>query len=395
MAAFLFILNKDLECPEKWSQQEIIDKFIEKHGYRYNYGLVVYKGYNTKVCIICYIHGEFDQTPHAHIAGQGCKNCGHERGSAKQKSNKQEFLQKIYKIYGDEFDYSLYVYINAITKGIIICKKHGQFKQSPNAHLSKHGCDECGGTRKFTLNEFIEKANKKHNNRYDYSNFILINCHIKGFITCFIHGDFKQTPSEHLGGAGCWSCGGSKKLTTDEFLIKAKKVHGDKYDYTLTVYGKNTSDKVIIICKKHGLFPQTPDCHLQGGGCSLCKNKNEGIVWQFLTDNNIDFMYQYNVKLPINKRQSKIDFYIISLNLFIEYNGDQHYEPVTFGGSNLELAKKAFKKRQIRDHQLRDYCKTNNINLLEIDGRTFKGKKLEKYLYTYFFNILSMINLYS
>jgi hypothetical protein len=152
-----------------------------------------------------------------------------------------------------------------------------------------------------------------------------------------------------------------------------------------------------MICPKHGEFPQTPHSHLRGAGCPFCvkiKKINQNIVKKFLIDNNINFEEEYNVQLPINITCSRIDFYIPFLNLFVEYNGRQHYELVHFNSSN-EKAIENFKKQQLRDKQLREYCKNNNINLLEIDGRVYTGAKLEQFLAEHFSSLLFLFNLCS
>ena len=59
------------------------------------------------------------------------------------------------------------------------------------------------------------------------------------------------------------------KKKTDEFIIKAKKVHGDKYDYADVLYD-NAKTKIKIKCNEHGIFEQTPDSHIRGAGCQKC-----------------------------------------------------------------------------------------------------------------------------
>src|SRR5690606_29522570 len=143
----------------------------------------------------------------------------------------------------------------------------------------------------------------------------------------------------------------------------------NKYDYSKIDY-KTNKTKIIIICNKHGEFKKNPKEHLKGSGCPSCSGRNnEKIVESFLIKLNIEYKKNFKVSLPINIKLSRVDFYIEKFNLFIEYNGEQHYQPVLFGNKSIEEAEIALKKQQIRDEQLRNYCKENNINLLEIDGR--------------------------
>ena len=192
---------------------------------------------------------------------------------------KEEFIEKAKKVHGDKYDYSKVKYVNNRTKVCIICPEHGEFWQTPNHHLQGHGCKYCKNenirkrcTHNITI--FIEKARKVHGDKYDYSKVEYINSKTKVCIICPIHGEFWQVPSYHLSGNGCPECGIEKRnkhnsLNKTQFIEKARKVHGDKYDYSKVEY-VNSSTKVCIICPEHGEFWQTPNSHLRGGGCSKC-----------------------------------------------------------------------------------------------------------------------------
>ena len=123
---------------------------------------------------------------------------------------------------------------------------------------------------------FIRKALRKHGDRYDYSNVKYINNHSKVIIICSKHGEFSQIPSNHLQYKGCSECGGNKKLTTKEFIIKANEVHKfAKYDYSKVKY-INATTKITIICLNHDKpyeFSQLPHDHLNGIGCPKCKSE--------------------------------------------------------------------------------------------------------------------------
>ena len=127
---------------------------------------------------------------------------------------------------------------------------------------------------KYTKEEFLERAKKIHGNRYDYSKVNYVNLSTKIIIICHIHGEFLISPQKHLIGQGCRKCGYIKNIqsqssTTKEFVKKAKKIHGNKYDYSKVEY-VNNSTKVCIICPIHGEFWQTPNSHLNGRGCKKC-----------------------------------------------------------------------------------------------------------------------------
>ena len=123
--------------------------------------------------------------------------------------------------------------------------------------------------KKLYSETFFEKANLKHNHKYDYSLAQPVNSKTKVKIICPIHGEFIQTSNDHLQGYGCMECGGKKRLTTNEFILKAKAIHGDKYDYSKVEYVASAS-KVKLICPIHGEFEQKPNNHLNGKGCKKC-----------------------------------------------------------------------------------------------------------------------------
>lgn len=141
--------------------------------------------------------------------------------------------------------------------------------------------------------EFKEKAKQLHNNKYDYSNVVYVNSRTKVKIICQTHGEFEQLPSSHLQGNGCPECARewtdehkenhakssrkSRGMTTDEWIQRAKQVHGDKYDYSLTEY-VNQRTNVKIICPIHGLFEQKADSHIRGNGCRLCGLESENRI---------------------------------------------------------------------------------------------------------------------
>src|SRR5574343_427611 len=122
--------------------------------------------------------------------------------------------------------------------------------------------------RKLTTQQFIEKAIKVHGDKYDYSKAEYINNYTKVVIICQDHGEFSQTPKNHLKGQGCKKCV-SKNKTTQDIIAEFTEIHGDKYNYSSVKY-KKTNIPVKIICSKHGEFKQIPNNHLKGQGCYDC-----------------------------------------------------------------------------------------------------------------------------
>lgn len=160
---------------------------------------------------------------------------------------------------------------------------------------------------------FIEKAKAVHGDKYDYSKVNYLTNKIKVTITCTIHGEFEQTPNNHLKGKGCSICGvinrgNSKTKDLEQFIFEAKAIHGDKYDYSKTLYTKLKS-KLTIICPIHGEFEQTPKSHLNGGGCRKCGRQICGDETRLTTEEFIKKSkqahgdkYGYSKSIYVNSR---------------------------------------------------------------------------------------------
>ena len=201
------------------------------------------------------------------------RGCGCPKCVGKNKKTTEEFIRRAKEVHGDKYDYSKVEYINAKTKVCIICPEHGEFWQIANRHLSGCGCPKCVGKNK-TTEEFIRRAKEVHGDKYDYSKVKYVNNSTKVCIICPEHGEFWQKPAGHLRGCGCPKCKGKNK-TAEEVIEKARKVHGDKYDYSKVVY-KGMHTKVCIICPEHGEFWQTLSNHLKGCGCYKCGRTKKG-----------------------------------------------------------------------------------------------------------------------
>lgn len=293
-----------------------------------------------------------------------------------RKLTTNDFIKRAKGIHGNKYDYSKVKYKNSSTKVTLICPKHGKFEQRPNGHLAGYGCFNCGlektvNFNKSTTNDFIKKAKDIHGNKYDYSKVEYKGNKIKTFIECSKHGIFKMKPNCHLNGYGCPRCSGRGK-TTDDFIHEAKKIHNDEFDYSKVEY-VSTYKKIIIICKKHGEFKQTPNQHLNGGRCPKCSESNgEKNVRLFLENNKIKFETQKRFKGCIDKRPLPFDFYLPNYNLCIEFQGKQHFQPINYFGGN-----KKFKELIKRDLIKKKYCENNNIKLITIRFDENINKKLK------------------
>ena len=316
---------------ERLTTSEFIEKAKKIHSDKYDYSKVDYKKSYIKVCIICPEHGEFWQTPGNHLYGYGCSKCAIQKNSKKRTSNAVEFIKKARKIHGDRYDYSKVEYKGTEEKVCIICPEHGEFWQLPTNHLGGHGCPKCSfenTSRKNSSNkeEFIQKAKKIHGNRYCYSKVIYKSAKGKVCIICPEHGEFWQSPTNHLSGKGCPDCGlqrlaDFKMSNTKDFVEKSEKIHNWKYDYSNVEY-KDSHIKVCIICPTHGEFWQSPDNHLHGAGCPKCSNN------QSKPEEEINNFINQECKIETKTRDRSLltqrlecDILVPSHKLAIEYNG--------------------------------------------------------------------------
>lgn len=130
-----------------------------------------------------------------------------------------------------------------------------------------------------------------------------------------------------------------KKSTKEEFVLKSRNIHDNKYDYSKVEYLGNKT-KVIIICPKHGEFKQSPHAHLTGIGCPYCReSRGEKKVAEILKKNNIQFERQITFNNLKDISNLYYDFYLPKYRLFIEYEGHQHYTSIPFFGGNDSLLK--------------------------------------------------------
>lgn len=248
-------------------------------------------------------------------------------------------------------------------------------------------------SKRKTTEEFIKEATEVHSDRYLYDKSLYKNAHAKLIITCPIHGDFEQAPHEHLKGQGCPRCKADKigKLKSDNYYIfieKANKVHGNKYLYDKAEY-KGSRSPIYIGCEKHGYFLQKPNDHLNGCGCPKCKqSKLEREIEEFLTKNNIEFVYQKHFDW-LGKQS--LDFYLPGYNIAIECQGEQHFKPVGFGSKHKD-ENLIFGEIINRDVKKLELCNNNGINLLYYSDYP-QEKFLDKKVYTNISDLLTVLGL--
>lgn len=289
-----------------------------------------------------------------------------------------DFIERAKEKHGDKFDYSKAIYVSAIIKIEIICFKHGSFWQRPSNHTQGYGCPRCrlekiSQANGSNLVEFTQKAKGIHGDKYDYSRVNYQNATIKVEIVCPVHGSFWQAPFNHLGGRGCSICSLERVArdftwTTDDFITRARSIHGNKYDYSKVDYQKATI-KIEIVCPVHGSFWQLPHSHTSGNGCPVCRSsKGEKQIRKSLTSWGISFTRQKRFKACVDKDYLPFDFYFqIGKVLFlVEYDGRAHFVSIDNWGGEEKLA-----ETQRRDAIKNQFAKDQGFILIRIPYTEF------------------------
>lgn len=304
----------------------------------------------------------------------------------------KEFIIKATLIHLNKYTYNKLFLKNKRYWCELKCNTCGNiFEQRTDSHLTGNGCPNCRNKyfseiKTISQEEIIKRFMEIHNNNYDYSKTITNGIHNKVCIICPMHGEFWQTPNNHLKGHGCPICRHinqaiSITLDQEEVLKRFIDIHGDRYGYDDFIY-KGFHEKGLIECYQHGLFPQTPNNHLKGQGCPGCKrSKGEKYIETILKKLNVKFIQEYKIQ----GYNFEYDFYLPDYKTFIEFNGRQHYEPVEiFGGIEgfkVTVRNDAFKKELVR---------LLGEKLLIFTYRQLNFKQLEILLTTYILSVPSI-----
>ncbi len=288
------------------------------------------------------------------------------------KLNNEDFILKSKEVHGDKYDYSLTKYNKSSEKVMIICKEHGIFEQRASNHLMGRGCYLCKSTKMYNSQKFIELSNKIHKNKYDYKKIIYNGSHSKVIITCKIHGDFNQLPTNHLSGKGCSKCA-TEDSRINNFFDIVNIVHNNKYKYYNDYV--NMRSKITINCKIHGDFKQRAKNHLIGQGCPIC-----GDLFGIKEKKWLDY-------LGVTERQVRIGKYIVDgfdplTNTIYEFNGDfWHGNPDVFNPNDINnVLKKSFGELYEKTINKEMKLKEKGYNIISIwendFNKTISNKKI-------------------
>ncbi len=228
--------------------------------------------------------------------------------------------------------------------------------------------------------DFILRSHEIHNYKYNYDLTVYTNCRTKVRIVCPTHGEFEQTPANHLhNGYGCEQCArDSHRLTTlsEDRINKLKKIHNNKYLYNDLVINNSF---INIYCPSHGTFSQYLYFHEYGHGCSQCNSSSRGeyYIKNYLDNREITYKRNHIFEDCKNKKGLRFDFYIPDMNIIIEYDGEHHFiENKYFGVGNLEYVRK-------NDNIKNKYCVDNKIKIIRIAYYDFS--KIDEILNAIFF----------
>jgi Zn finger protein HypA/HybF involved in hydrogenase expression len=274
----------------------MIKRANKVHSNKYDYSEIDYKKMKIPIKIICKKHGIFMQRMDNHLSGQGCPKCGKLSMIKKQSCSKEEFVNKANIIHNNKYDYFLTEYINAKSKVKIICPVHGEFEQKANNHLSGYGCTECQiDNMKKTQEEYIKEVIKKHGDEYDYSSTFYKGSKIKIEIKCKIHGIFKQMPGNHLRGQRCPKCENIRNRIRTIDRIKKRKIDGQQF---YPNYNDKACDILDDISKENNITIQ----HARNGGEFYIKELG---YWLDGYDKENNVVYEIDEKHHFNKGELK------------------------------------------------------------------------------------------
>lgn len=260
----------------------------------------------------------------------------------------ESFVQRARVKHGLAYLYTAVVLLTMKDKVEIICPTHGSFWQRPNKHCSGDGCPACGkdkfkASKTLPYTVFLQRAQRAHADKYDYSKVMYIDYSTKIEILCSSHGVFTQTPETHCRGSGCPKChfdraSDTLRASQAEFVEKCRQVHGNMFDYSDSVYVNNHTP-VSIRCIKHNLvFEQRPSNHInRADTCPKCSpGKHSRVACEWLNalavTRGVYIQHAENgQEFQIPGTRFKADGYCAAVNTVFEFFGSYyHGDPTVF-----------------------------------------------------------------
>lgn len=311
-------------------QKMSFDAFTEaariKHKGVYAYSTPIkWAGITTTIEITCSIHGVFKQKADKHLNGAGCRKCSCAKVQKSRQPTDQQIKDRILKIHGDKYDVSDVSYVGMAAPVTLICKKHGQFSaRAGNVIHRKSGCPKCknesvGEKSRLDQSVYFERFKKAHGDKYTYKRIFYKDSKAYVEIECAMHGAFVQLIMDHQKGIGCLKCG-IDYWDRPSFVEAARKIHGERYDYSEVTY-TGANSPVRILCKKHGMFEQRPGSHVASGqGCPTCgrcgPSKTHIEMKEFLEQHT-----EVVIEHRLNWSNRRLDIFLPKHNLAVEFHG--------------------------------------------------------------------------
>lgn len=338
----------------------------------------------TKILHHCLKHDVYwGVLPLNALKGKGCKECAKEKNRNKFLKSHEQYVEELKAVNPDII--VLETYMGGDTPIMHLCKKHNiKWKAYPNNILKGQGCAKCG---KEKIHDKRCKKHKEYVKELAIKNPTIevvgeyVDGHTPILHHCLIHNIFWYLqPVNALRGDGCNIChkeriGVSNSKTHEQYIKEVNKINPD-----IEIVGCYIDIKTPILhkCKIDGyVWNVVPHSILCGYGCPQCnESSGERQVRQWLTSHNIDYEYHKTYSDCRDVLPLSYDFYLPKYNLCIEYQGEQHYKPISiFGGEEK------FKLQQKHDNIKREYCKNNDIGLLEIPYYESVEETLNNFLF--------------
>ena len=343
------------------THEEFLEKFYVKNENAENIEILgKYEKSNIKIKCKCKVDGyEWETTPNVLLRGYGCPKC-----AGVKRKNTEQFIQELEKINSNIEVVGEYV--NARTKIKVRCKIDGYiWEVVPNSLLNGRGCPKCSNKVRKDTEYFINEM-KNINNNIEFLGeykgaFTKIKCKCK-----IDNYEWYTVPNSLLNGQSCPKCGGTMKLTHEEFVNRMKEINDD-----IEILGEYVNHKTKIKCKckiDNTIWFARPNGLLRGTGCPKCnESKGEKRISKYLDSKNMKYKTQYRFNDCKSKYTLPFDFYIPSLNIAIEYDGEYHYKIIIRGKNDTyEKAMDKFITTKIHDTIKTIYCKENEIKLVRI-----------------------------
>lgn len=299
-----------------YNQEEFIIKASITHQNKFDYSDVIFTSMTTDVKIKCKECGEtFLQKPYKHLGGKNAKPQGCPFCVGKNKTTPR-FIKDAQKIHGKKYNYSKTKYIDAYSEVCIICPEHGEFWQTAHNHLKGGGCPICAeinrrDKKRKEETEFIKQAIQVHGKKYDYSKVEYLNCKQEVCIICPEHGEFWQTPDNHLQGKGCKMCASNAPCPPRIKRHKNTIFTETKYKSNIFVENNINIDETILtwLDNSENILIRGLYIYVTEKGVSFYKNEDIDVTSPFV---------------KLNKRNENISFLYVEGNCIVSYNDSKN-----------------------------------------------------------------------